>query len=284
MLISTEICSFEKYGTAEEVVAMLKGAGFDAYDYSMFYGHRNNFVEDDRYVAKAKALRSFADGVGIKCNQSHAPFPTVREGDEQYNRKAFGHIARAIEICGILGGKNCVVHPWNNYNAEQNAEIFFRLIPYAEAAGVTICTENMWNWNGEKECVAPAACSDAEDFVKHLRAVNSPYLKACLDLGHAEMTGLGTSAVEMIRALGDDLVCLHIHDNDRRHDSHALPFTRDMDFYAIISALKEIGYKGDITFEADQFARRFPRELIPAAAEFMCSIGKYFKGEISGRR
>lgn len=55
-----------------------------------------------------------------------------------------------------------------------------------------IATENMWNWNGEKDEAAPAACSDPESFNAHLDAVNDPFFVACLDIGHAEMKGLGT--------------------------------------------------------------------------------------------
>ena len=66
------------------------------------------------------------------------------------------------------------------------------------------------------------------------------------------MRGLHTSAPEMIRALGPHLQALHIHDNDRHYDSHRLPFTMDIDFQSVIGALREVGYTGYLTLEADR--------------------------------
>lgn len=59
----------------------------------------------------------------------------------------------------------------------------------------------------------------------HLNAVNDDAFAACLDIGHAEMKGSGTSAVQMIRASGQKLQALHIHGNDRWHDCHQIPFS-----------------------------------------------------------
>ena len=57
----------------------------------------------------------------------------------------------------------------------------------------------------------------------------------------------------MIRALGEKLQALHIHDNDKRHDSHQIPYSMDIDFKAVIKALKEINYRGYFTLEADRY-------------------------------
>lgn len=55
-----------------------------------------------------------------------------------------------------------------------------------------IAAENMWNFIGGK--TSPAACSDEVSFREHLDAVNDDYFVACVDIGHAEMAGLDTSA------------------------------------------------------------------------------------------
>ena len=104
-----------------------------------------------------------------------------------------------------------------------------------------------------------AACSNPESFNAHLDAINDPYFVACLDLGHAEMRGLDTSAVEMIEKLGSRLQALHIHDNDLHHDSHQIPFSMQIDFEPIVKALKAIHYDGYFTLEADQFMKAYNR-------------------------
>lgn len=78
-----------------------------------------------------------------------------------------------------------------------------------------------------------------------------------MDIGHAEMRGLNTSAEEMILALGDCLQALHLHDNDRWDDSHEIPFSMNIDFNKVISALKEIKYHGYFTLEATHYLSAF---------------------------
>ena len=114
----------------------------------------------------------------------------------------------------------------------------------------------------------PAACSTPKSFVDHINAVNDPFFVACLDIGHAEMRGHNTTAVEMIHALGDSLQALHLHDNDKWHDSHKNPFTMDIDFEPIVKALKDINYSGVFTLEADaHIGNRAPEEVFDGVCE-----------------
>jgi sugar phosphate isomerase/epimerase len=179
-----------------------------------------------------------------------------------------------------LGAKVCVVHPCNDYTAEENASLYRKLEPYAREAHVKIGVENMWNWNGKEGHACAAACSCHDDFRAHLSLLSQDVFVACLDIGHSEMKGLETSAPQMILALGDRLQAIHLHDNDRLNDSHALPYTMSIDFSAIIVALKKIGYQGDVTLEADSFIRKYPRELYPAAARFMAEVADDFRQKL----
>jgi len=67
-------------------------------------------------------------------------------------------------------------------------------------------------------------CAIPDDFIAHIDAVNDEFFSACLDIGHAEMRGSNTSAVDMILSLGNRITALHIHDNDKWHDLHQIPF------------------------------------------------------------
>ena len=257
MKLSTEIGSVSKIVGREKAIELVAKAGFSAFDLSMFdlieYDRANKSaspgntpLSGEDYRRYAQRLKQIGLDNGIVCNQSHAPFPTYAKGVKDW-------ILRAIECTAIVGGKVCVVHPDNDSSAERNAEFFFEILPFAKSCGVKIATENMWNWNDEKGCAAPAACSSHEDFLKHILAVDDDYFGACLDIGHAEMFGDETSAVKMIETLKDRLIALHIHDNDRRFDSHAIPFSMKIDFPPIAAALKRNGYTGDFTLEADSF-------------------------------
>ena len=257
MEVSTEISALFRLGDYQTILKTLKESGFTAYDFSMSWeGPNSKLICADDYLDRAKALRAYADSIGIKCNQSHAPFHTsvkcVRDS-----------LKRAIEATAAAGGEICVIHPFNNGTVEENAEFYHTLLPFAAECGVKIATENMWCWDREKDQASVAACSHHDDFLAHIKAVNDPYLVACLDLGHAEMKGLGTTAVEMIRALGatGGLAALHVHDNDRWHDSHQIPYSMKMDFGAITKALREVGYKGYCTLEADAYLAAYKDDL-----------------------
>ena len=261
MKTSTEIHSAALIVGEEQAIEYIAKAGFDAWDFSMFRMCRYDFKEKkvlptdhplagNEYLKYARRLRQIGLDNGIECNQSHAPFPT-------YVSEIRALYKRAIECTAEAGGKICIIHPDNYKSAEENAEIYFELLPFAKSYGVKIATENMWNWNNELKCAAPAACSHHDDFVKHLDAVGDDYFTACLDIGHAEMEGLNTTAVDMIRAIGPRLGALHVHDNDLHNDSHQIPFSMKIDFDAVIKALKEVNYKGDMTLECDAYLHSF---------------------------
>lgn len=266
MKISTEICSIAKHIGEERTVELVAKAGFDAWDFSMFDMARYDWsaksliknghpLQSANYADFAKKLRKIGEDNGIVCNQSHAPFPS-------YCPEIRDMLKRAIECTAIAGGEICVIHPCNSENAETNAEMYRELLPFAKECGVKIATENMWNWNKELGHAAPAACSHHDDFLAHIKAVDDPYFVACLDIGHAEMRGLGTSAKECILTLDNSLKALHIHDNDKLHDSHQLPFTMNIDFNEVMGALKQIGYSGYLTLEVDQYPSAFNKDNI----------------------
>jgi sugar phosphate isomerase/epimerase len=71
------------------------------------------------------------------------------------------------------------------------------------------------------------------------------------------MKGLDTSAVKSIKTLGHRLGALHVHDNDLHNDSHQIPFSMNIDFEAMVKALSEVGYKGDMTLECDAYLGSF---------------------------
>ena len=265
MKISTEIGSAAKLVGYERAIELVGKAGFDAWDLTIypmakwdwtsgcFFDTGSPFLMDN-YASYFKELRKIGEAYGMVCNQSHAPFPIKVMTDDV--------LKRAIECTAIVGGEICVIHPNNDKSAEENAEMYLRLLPFAKEYGVKIATENMWNWYKDEPTSSPAACSLAEDFVRHIDVVADPYFVACLDIGHAEMRGSGDGAVRAIRALGKMLAALHVHDNDKLHDSHLMPFTADIDFEPIAKALADVGYTGYVTLEADRHLERYGEESI----------------------
>ena len=275
MKISTEICSTAELLGEYKAVELCAKAGFDGWDFSMFDMCRYLWPQDicldsghplrtDHYLKFARELKNIGLDNGIVCNQSHAPFPVDVPEVRSY-------LKRAIECTAEAGGEICVIHPANNRTPEENAEMYLELLPFAKSCGVKIATENMWNWKEGDEYSSFAACSTAESFCKHLEAVNDEFMVACLDIGHAEKQGSGDGAANMIRALGGKLQALHIHDNDRRNDSHQIPFSMSIDFVEIVAALKEIGYNGWLTLECGTYISQSDAAHAPQG---LCDMAK----------
>lgn len=255
--ISTEIGTLKRFVGEERAIELYAKAGFDAWDFSMFdmgrYDdatggmiHSDHPLQSKNYTAFARKLRRIGEDNGVHCNQTHAPFPTAC-------LEIRGMLKRAIECTAIVGADICVVHPCHNYNAEQNAEMFLEILPFAKGCGVKIAVENVWEWDKEKDEATGTACSHHLDFLAHINAVNDPNLVACLDIGHAEMRGLGTSAEDMILTLGNHLQALHIHDNDKWRDWHEMPYTMNIDFDLMLRSLRKKNYQGYLTMEVDSF-------------------------------
>lgn len=265
MKVSTEIGSIATLVGEEKAVELVAKSGFDAWDFSMFDMCKKNAkgllvptnhpTAQDDYLAFARKLKQIGLDNGIVCNQGHAPFPS--------SPKSSYYLKRAIECVAEAGGDICIIHPMNNGTPGENAEMYLELLPFAKEHNVKIATENMWNWKPLHRHSCFAACATPESFNAHLDAVNDDYFVACLDIGHAEMKGSDTTAAEMIRRLGNRLKALHIHDNDKLHDSHQIPFSMNIDFISVINALKEVNYGGYLTLEASSYLDNFSKEKVP---------------------
>lgn len=279
MKLSTEISSLSRIVGEVKAVEMLAKAGFDAWDFSMFKLGSLDItsktlidypLNKDNYAEFAKKLRKVGEDNGVRCNQSHAPYPICDKVKRSY-------LKRAIECTAIAGGDICVIHPDNDLSHIENAEFYNELLPFAKEHGVKIATENMWNYNTTTWEIVSAACSDEKSFVNHLNEVGDDYFVACLDIGHAEIKSLNTSAVKMIKALGQKLQALHIHDTDLVHDNHQIPFSMKIDFLPIIKALKEIKYGGYFTLEADAYLKDFTLDTVAEGVKNLYLSAKKFE-------
>ncbi len=261
MKTSTSHGAIAKITGDEKAVEMIARAGFDGWDVALcdmwiydwgarvFKPNDASVLSGSNYLSHMRHLRRIGEDNGIVCNQSHAPYPTLLSK----GKEAEYYFKRAIECTAEAGGSICVIHPDNDATAEQNAEYYETLLPFAKEHGVKIATENMWNWDVEKNEACFAACGTHQDFKAHLDALPDDYFVACLDIGHAEMRGTNTTAVDMIYTLGKKIEALHIHDVDKHYDNHQIPFSLNVDFEQIAKAFRDIGYDGWFTLEAGNY-------------------------------
>ena len=280
--VSTNTCALLNYCSPFEALDLIKEAGFNTFDYSMDY--INKFFTSDNYKRNALELKKYADKNNLICNQTHSLFPVWHKTFEQREvDKRIEYTKRILEISKILGATNCVIHPINDFNEEKNHIFYENFLELARKLDINIAAENMFNCD-EQHMPVYSACSNHNNYKKLLDLVNDDHFVACVDLGHAELKGLNTSAVEMIENLGSYVKCLHIHDNELQYDRHGLPFSENIDFDLILDALTRIDYHGDITFECDGFLNRMPKELHLSCLKLMYRVGLYLRDELLIRR
>lgn len=288
MLLSSSTSQFARRFPMEDVIVLMKNAGFDAMDFSFhidekYYGECTDGEEAKRYFLN---LRAIAEANGMTFNQAHAP-----EGssflDMEKTVRRFHDIRRAIRNAGYLGIDVVVVHPVQHLQYcepgvpeqlfEMNMEFYNALKPYADDAGVKIGVENMWQQpNG---IIDHSTCSSPDEFVRYMDTLNNDTFVACLDIGHAPLVRV--DPVALIRALGKDrLKALHVHDVDGKDDLHTLPYMSKVNWDSVTAALKEIGYEGDFTYECGSFFKNIPNELMLPAAKFSAEVGRHLISKI----
>lgn len=275
----------ERFGD-KEAVRITCEAGFDGIDFSMFrmLHEADDILNSAGYKAHLAELIKIADSYGVTFEQAHAPFPSAKDGNAEYNEKMLEMLKRALEIAGTLDAKICVVHPvqFKENQFEQNMELYHKLEPYASDYGVKIAVENMWGRDNVANRIVPNVCSVADDFNRYVDALNPEHFTACLDLGHCGL--VGDNAGNMIRQMGSRLGALHIHDNNNFEDSHSLPYLGKMDWDDILRALGEIDYQGHFTYEVIDFLRAFPDDVVLASEKFMHDLGRSMMRKIEEYR
>ena len=211
----------------QERMRAIKQAGFDGVILlwaNYFDADFKNFPE---YAAKE----------GLFVENTHAPYLHSNDiwddtaAGEEYTR----HIIECVSDCAAYGIPTLVVHPINGVTPLRNGKIgierFKKIVEAAEKSGINIAIENQ----GNPEYV---------DFV--FKNIKSERLRFCYDSGHENYY---SPNLDLLSLYGDRLAALHLHDNDGTDDTHALPFTGNVDWKRVAKRLKEVDYSGAIALE-----------------------------------
>lgn len=276
MKLSTATSRVERAFGLKGAIDMIAGAGFDALDFSAGYEEYQTDTYDKAYYTE---MKKYAESKGVYFNQAHGPGGSSFKNEEA-NKKRYQEVIITMKNASYLGAETIIIHPCQhlNYYVEGNDEILFEynmnfyksLIPYCEEYGIKVALENMWQY---PNMISHSTCSRPEEFVRYIDELNSPWLVACLDLGHSVLCREQPDA--FIKKLGSRLTNLHVHDVDGIKDLHTLPYFGITDWDAVMDALKAIDYKGDFTYEANGFLIDKPQELYPYYLKLMAETGRY---------
>ena len=250
MILATTTEDFFHFAaTHKERVFHLHEAGFRYIDLSLEHPRADDPLYGDAYISAAKELRTYAESLGMRFVQCHAPSCNFLTEEDESAPRAKALITRAIEICGILGIPNVVTHAgWQKESlsldawTERNRNFYLSLMPIAQENGVRVLTENSAHANLPNYYLYNGKAM--RDFAS---AVDHKSFGLCWDTGHANLEG---PQYDEILALGDALCAIHLHDNRGVHDEHLLPFMGTVNMDEIMHALIDVGYTGAFTFEA----------------------------------
>jgi len=181
----------------------------------------------------------------------HAPFVDMNIGSphEPTRRFMMKRHFRSMEMAHELEARAWVFHPGllsglSLFSPGVEWSCCLRsvreLYAKAEELGLDIFLEN-----GTEP--VPFLLKKVEDFKAFFSELEDLEVGLALDLGHAKLCGQVEAFIE---AFPDRIGHVHIHDNDGRSDLHLGLGSSDTDWEAVVSRLKEVGYKGPLVVES----------------------------------
>ena len=289
MNLTMNIFDLTKRFGIDRAAEICKNAGFDSADYYLgdMTDPRHFLNNEIHYRSVAKHMRRFAEEQGLPITQTHAPFAfSGWNHPSEYEGFIIPTIRRSLEVSAILGARIVVVHPLHHFIYkgheeeiyERNMEFYRSLIPLCREYGIKVGIENMFQRELLRGHISFDTCSTIPEFIRYIDTLDSEYMVACLDIGHAGLPESDDRAWDFIRALGHErLQSLHVHDNDYRLDRHTLPYLGKIDWNEVTRALGEIDYRGDFSYELDKhlIPDTMSDELIPVTVKYMADVGKH---------
>lgn len=257
MKVSVSTWSFTNCGFTrpEQIVDTAAENGIEALDLTLDdYEKYFQWTEKDEagIAAHFSALHSYAAARGVEIFQSHAPYALF---PHYLGEKFWNDTLKALAATSAAGARCCVFHPlvfplygkrdlWKE-ELDFNLKFFERLLPHLEKYGVTLCLENLFDW--DKGEMRKIFISEIAGLNEYLSRLDEKYFGACLDTGHLFL--FGGKPAEAVLSLGGRLKTLHLHDNDGVKDRHVLPLMGAADWPGFSEALRRTGYEGTLNLE-----------------------------------
>ena len=240
---------FNFYGSKEAGYEKMKDHGYDCCDYNLSPDGEYFNLNDADMENFFKCEKALANKYGIIVNQVHSPWPIDDTLPGAFEKKV-EIMKKSLKITKYLGSKYLVLHPHMPYGhdfepspqagIDANIEFFGELLETAKELDIYLCIENL--------------------------PMRSPYAVMCLDTGHALV--YPRTLKNAIETAGSHIKVLHVHDNNRDRDSHMIPGKGAGDWEGFVQGLKNIGYEGVISIEADAHNENEYKELADIAARF----------------
>ncbi|MBR6726854.1 MAG: sugar phosphate isomerase/epimerase [Clostridia bacterium] len=254
--------------SAFNMFRLCKEAGFTVVDYT---------PGGSTWEQQVASLNRASELLELPIEQSHAPFNRYKKLPMEEYKLLLDH---AFEAAVRMHNKQIVVHgddyripAGEEYNADKAMSEMYELwAPYVEFAAkndLCVAFETVFEDNRAKDAPPNRFTSRLSELIGLIDRFNDPHAVCCWDSGHARLAFTREGMPDAMRTLGSRITCTHIHDNYYNKDLHVMPFYGDIDWREQMATLKEIGYKGNLTFE---FV--YGKLPDPMVADFLQTAGK----------
>jgi hexulose-6-phosphate isomerase len=278
---SISIWSFYGNWNLEEKLRLAKAAGFEGFEVDL---SEDGPVNLKSTTADLKAVQALAEKCGVALSGLATGLywgANACSEDPVVRQKAAAILKKQIECASALGVDAILVVPGAvgadfipggevvpYRRAYERAKEFIRAaIPAAEKAGVTICIENVWN----KFLLSPL------EMKAFIDSFSSERVGSYFDVGNALATGYPE---HWISVLGPRIRRVHFKDYRRNVatvDGFCDLLSGDVDWPAVMEALRKVGYEGWVTAEMIPpvpFYKHCPEVLIHTTSRAMDAILK----------
>lgn len=255
----------------EDNAVFAKSVGFDEFDFML----DTPMMTQEDWERKLEQQAETCAKAGIRIRFVHTPFDYPAADDaEGWERFRLAEL-RAIGKIRELGADCGAIHPRTymktDYDAEEEHDAAVRFlkpfVEYANSVGAKLALENGRAPGCEAHHKLRRYGCDLDEF---LALADEMGLGVCWDTGHANTAML--NQYKAIRKVGKRLLEVHINDNFGNDDQHTAPFCGNVDWKAVASALREIGYSNSVNLEVN--CRRQPLSASRAYGEYMCAAAK----------
>jgi len=194
-------------------------------------------------ISAAKAQAKLAKDIGVPIHGLVYGWASLGDPDKKKVQKDISDIEHSLRCASAMGCDTVLVVPaivtenisyGDAYKRSQ--EHLAKLIPAAEALGVTIAIENVWN----KFLLSPL------EFARYLDEFKSPWVRAYFDVGNVIIYGF---AQHWIRTLAERIIKIDLKDFQRDGYKWKNLLDGDVNWPEVTKALDEIRFAGFMTAE-----------------------------------
>ncbi|WP_438349330.1 sugar phosphate isomerase/epimerase family protein [Paenibacillus sp. FA6] len=247
------IWSFNGDLSIADCIKLAKKAGFDGIELSLNETGELGLASGDKEIREIKArLEDASLEIAGLATGLYWDYP-MTSGNKELQTKAIDVCKKQLELAAAFGVDAILVIPGAvgvdfipgsevtdyEYAYERAQESIAQLVPYAQAAGVSIAIENVWN----KFLLSPL---EMRSFIDD---IGSDFVGSYFDVGNALQNGYPE---QWIRILAHRIKKVHFKDYRREAGGlHGFVdlLAGDVNYPAVMESLKAIGYDNYVTAE-----------------------------------